>query len=155
MVTLKQIIYTLQIGVLIIFKGYSQNYSQNYNKIKKSDTVYVLFRKELYKQIYLPQKMGYGDYYFYFDKYYEYKQINFYHSPKTPEERKEKKSFLRKHKDILINYNYLVNMYSYQNAKELLLNKKKIYLIDYKDIGSFSIKLIEVKVSDVNLNPIE
>jgi hypothetical protein len=46
-------------------------------------------------------------------------------------------------------------MYSYQNANEFLLNKKKIYLIDYKDIGCFSIKLIQVKVSDVNLNPME
>ena len=140
-------------GVLLFFC--IKTYSQDFNKIKEADTVYVLFHKELYKQIYLPQKIGYGEYFFSFDKFYEYRQINFYHSPKTPEERKEKKSFLRKHKDILIDYNYLVNMYSYQNAKEFLLNKKKIYLIDYKDIGCFYIKLIEVKVSDVNLNPIE
>ncbi|MEM0578354.1 hypothetical protein [Flavobacterium polysaccharolyticum] len=139
----------------IILLFYIKTYSQDFNKIKEADTIYIIFKKEPYKQIYLAQKKGFGDYYFNFDKFYEFKQIIFYHNPKAAEEKKLNKSFLKKHKDVLVNYNYLVNMYNYQNAKELLLNKKKIYLIDYNDIGWFTIKLREVKISNVNLNPIE
>jgi hypothetical protein len=47
-------------------------------------------------------------------------------------------------------------MFSYENAKKLLFEKKKIYLIDYDDIGWFSIKLKEVKAMDYSyLNSIE
>lgn len=47
-------------------------------------------------------------------------------------------------------------MFSYDDAKKLLFNKKKIYLIDYDEIGLFSIKLKEVKAMDYcYLNPIE
>ena len=149
MVTLKKT------GLLIIFfmlmLSSSFVYCQDFDKIKNADTVYIYFKNIHYKQIFLPQKNGFGDYYFYFDKFYEFKQINFYHTPLTPEERKEKKSFLKKNKDLIIDYDFLTNMYNYEKAKELLLNKKKIYLIDKKDFGWFSIKLIEVKVSDFKL----
>ena len=127
----------------------------NFDKIQKSDTIYVFFKEESYKQLFFPQQNGYGDYYYYYDKYYESKYINFYHSPLSPGKIRVRKAFLNKHKDVLIDYNYLVNMYSYANAKEFLLKKKKIYLIDYNQIGWFTVLLKEVKVNDVNYNPIE
>ncbi|MRX37756.1 hypothetical protein GJU43_00575 [Flavobacterium sp. LC2016-23] len=130
-------------------------YSQDYATLKKSDTVYVFFKQNQYKQIYMPQSKGYGDYIFVFNEYYKHTQIMLYHNPYIAEEKKEKKSFLKKHKSIMINYDFLINMLSYQDAKKLLLSKKKIYVIDDNDTGWFSIKLKEVKVNDYNNNPIE
>lgn len=129
--------------------------SQNLNEIQKADTVYVFFKQNQYKQIYMPQSKGYGDYIFVFNEYYKHTQIMLYHNPYVAEEKKEKKSFLKKHKSILINYDFLITMLSYQDAKKLLLSKKKIYLIDDNDTGWFSIKLKEVKVNNYNINPIE
>lgn len=130
-------------------------YSQYYDTLKKADTVYIFFKQNQYKQIYMPQSKGYGDYIFVFNEYYKHTQIMLYHNPYIAEEKKEKKSFLKKHKSIMINYDFLINMLSYQDAKKLLLSKKKIYLIDDNDTGWFSIKLKEVKVNDCNINPIE
>lgn len=77
----------------------------------------------------------------------------FYHTPKTPEEKTEKKSFLKKKKDILIDYDHLINLFSFQGAQQLFLNKKKIYIIDNKDINCFTIKLKEVKIIDYFQTP--
>ena len=47
-------------------------------------------------------------------------------------------------------------MFSFEDAKKLFFNKRKIYLIDYKDSKWFTIKLKEVKAMDYSyLNPIE
>lgn len=140
---------------LILFLA-TKNYAQNFDKIKKSDTIYVFFKKDLFKQMTMPQKKGYGDYIFIFNEFYKYNHIIFYHTPLTPEKKTEKKSFLQKNKDLIINYNFLINMFSYDDAKKLLFNKKKIYLIDYDEIGLFSIKLKEVKAMDYShLNSVE
>lgn len=105
--------------------------------------------------MYFPQPKGYGDYHFVYNEYYKQTHVIFYHNPNTPKEKIEKKSFLRKNKDVLINYEFLINMLSFEEAKKLLLSKKKIYLVDNNDIGWFSVKLKEVKINDYNLNPIE
>jgi hypothetical protein len=68
-----------------------------------------------------------------------------HHYSISPEERKERRSFLRKNKDIIMTYN-LLTKYDLGEATELIGHKKKVYLIDYDDIGCFSIKLKEVKV---------
>lgn len=153
MVTLNKIILFLICYACILTK--TKVYSQDFNKIKKADTVYIYFKKTEYKQIHLPQPKEYGDFYFVFDEFYKNKNIIFSHSPLTPEEKKEKKSFLKKNKGLLIDYNFLTNMFSYQDAKEILLSKKRIYLIDYDDIGWFKIKLLEVKVNNYDPYPIE
>lgn len=141
--------------LIIIFFVSITVYSQNFEKIKNADTVYVFFKQEIYKQMYFPQPKGYGDYHFVYNEYYKQTHVIFYHNPNTPKEKIEKKSFLRKNKDVLINYEFLINMLSFEEAKKLLLSKKKIYLVDNNDIGWFSVKLKEVKINDYNLNPIE
>lgn len=140
---------------IILFLSFSI-YSQDIDEIRKSDTLYIYFKKDLFKQMVVPQNKSYADYFFIFGEYYKHNHIIFYHSALTPEQKTENKSFLREKKDIIINHNYLTNMFSYENAKKLLFEKKKIYLIDYDDMGWFSIKLKEVKVMDYSyLNSIE
>jgi len=46
---------------------------------------------------------------------------------------------------MIVNYDFL-KTYDYKVATEILNKKKKVYLIDYDDIGLFSIKLKEVEV---------
>lgn len=153
LVTLNKIHIYYILTICILFS--TKIAAQDYEKIKKSDIVYIDFKETPYQQIFLPQPNGYGDYYFIFEEYYKFKHIIFYQKPNLFEERNEKKSFLKKNKDLLIDYTFLINMFSYVDAKQLLLNKKKIFLISHTDKRCFSIKLKEVKVLDYNLYPIE
>lgn len=141
--------------VFLLFSS-TKSYTQDFDKIRKSDTIYVFFKKDPLKQITMPQKKGFGDYFFIFNEYYKHKHIIFYHSSLTPDKKTEKKSFLKKNKDLIISYNFLINMFSYEDAKKLFFNKRKIYLIDYNEIGWFTINLKEVKAMDYSyLNTIE
>ena len=151
--TLNKILSYYILTICVLFS--TKITAQDYEKIKKSDTVYIDFKEIQYQQIFLPQPNGYGDYYFIFEEYYKFKHIIFYQKPNSFEERNEKKSFLKKNKDLLIDYTFLINMFSYEDAKKLLLSKKKIFLIRRSDSRCFSIKLKEVKVLDYNLYPIE
>ncbi|WP_263362292.1 hypothetical protein [Flavobacterium collinsii] len=120
---------TLNKIILFVFFQFClsiKTYSQNFDKIRKADTIYVFFKKENFKQMTMPQKKGYGDYFFIFNEYYRNKHILFYHTSLTPEERTEKKYFLKRNKDLVVNYTYLINMYNYEDAKVLFFNKKKI-----------------------------
>jgi hypothetical protein len=134
--------------------------SQDIRKIEESDVVYLYFKETLYKQIHLRQVHEYGQFLFEFDKPYKLHHLTLYVDPHirpfSLNIKKEKRSFLKKQKDLILNYDFLINVYGYDNAKKLLLNKKRIYIINQEDIRCFSIKLLEVKIFDTkNLVPIE
>ncbi|MCD0463957.1 hypothetical protein [Flavobacterium sp. ENC] len=90
------------------------------------------------------------NYYFYFDvENTKIRQdltlVNNYRI--TPEVKFEKKSFLKKRRDITLNYNFLKKL-GFRESEILLLEKKKIYLIDHDNICRSKIKIVEVKMVD-------
>ncbi|RKR04679.1 hypothetical protein C8C83_4012 [Flavobacterium sp. 90] len=126
--------------------------SQEIEKIKKSDTIYIYFKKDkdnqhVNEEITSNTKIKYYNYYYIFGYLNEYQILMTFthHYSISPEEKKEKKSFLRKNKDLIITYDFLTK-YNLGEATDLIGHKKKVYLIDEDDIGWFTIKLKEVKV---------
>ncbi|MBP6757845.1 MAG: hypothetical protein KA133_01220 [Flavobacterium sp.] len=143
-------IYTYRTkGIIFILLLFTVNlFSQNLDKIKKADTIYILFKNKIrYQEHYVQNintnKTKYDDYFFLLSSWYPI-NLEFHHFY-TQEERKEKKSFLKKNKDIIVTYAFLTK-FTLGEVTELIGNKKKVYLIDDNDIGWFKIKLKEVKV---------
>ncbi len=60
-----------------------------------------------------------------------------------------KHSFLRKRKDITVNYNFLKTL-GFRESEKLLLEKRKIYLIDYEYLSHHKVRVAEVKMVDRN-----
>jgi len=126
-------------------------YSQNIEEIKKAETVYVYFKYRKSEQHHNKEKwtktnQNYDNYYYIFSYDPNYLSINFSHFPlSTPEERIEKKSFIKKNKDLIITYEFLTQ-FNLAEATELLRDKKKVYLIDKKDFCWGKIILKEVDV---------
>lgn len=123
-------------------------YSQSLDKIKQSDTIYVYFKlskvqMHLHTKIIKNKKIEQRDQYFF--PFKNSFSMTFTHDYLSPEEKKEKKSFLRKNKDLIITYDFLTK-YNLAEATDLIGHKKKVYLIDDDDVGWFTIKLKEVKV---------
>lgn len=133
--------------------------AQYLEKIKNTDTLYVYFKKDNYNQMKGRNNVVNRDnytYYLYFntsekDRFY---YMLFNHYLISPEVRWEKKSFLKKKKDIIVDYDFL-NKLGFGGSKQLLLSKKKLYVIDRDNFCKSKIKIVEVKISDVNLAPIE
>lgn len=142
-------IYTYITKLFIIVIIFSQNsFSQNIDKIKKSDTIYIYFKKNVnFQEYYIRniknEKAKYDDYFFLLKSWYPI-NLEFHHFY-IQEERKVKKSFLRKNKDLILTYNFLTK-FSLGEVTELIGHKKKVYIIDSDEIGLFTIKLKEVNV---------
>lgn len=136
--------------IVVIFLNINL-YAQDFNKIKKSDTIYVFFKQHKYKQQFFKQNR---EYIFIFDKYIDFKHINFYYK-KEFEIVKKKKSFLIDEKNLILDYEFIDNMFRYEQFKAFLKTVHKIYIIDFNDITRRNIILREVKFNDVNLNPTE
>jgi hypothetical protein len=152
------ITYVIKNRLLLIIFLHSfcfQSYSQNIEKIKKADTVYIYFKKGK-GQVHIKEKtpspeIKYDTYIFSFDnikKGYLNEMTILHRSRLNHIERKEKKPFLIKNKDLIVTYDFLTK-HNLSEMTELLNNKKKVYLINYDDIGWFTIKLKEVKVIGV------
>lgn len=125
-------------------------FSQNFEKIKKSDTIYIYFKKDKNQFSNSNNSIDQTNLNYYYSNFsLKYPKSNYmtfiHHYSISPEEKKEKKSFLRKNKDLIITYDFLTK-FSLAEATDLIGSKKKVYLIDYDDIGWFTIKLKEVKV---------
>lgn len=130
-------------------------YSQDYATLKKSDTVYILFKSDNSKCVKLNYNAKSYTYLFAFGESSNFvSDLIFYHNHKVPETRTEKKSFLKKNKDLILTYDF-IKRFSLEKSKELFANKNKIYIIDHNDNGWFTIKLNEVKISNFNPIPIE
>lgn len=145
-------LYTSNImkSIITIFILFINTYifSQNIDKIKKADTIYIYFKEDKNFQIYskssLTTKLHETYFFNSIDKSWIY--IQFIHqSLYYGEEKKIKKSFLKKNKDLIISYDFL-SKFNPIEATDLIGHKKKVYLIDDKDICWFTLKLKEVKV---------
>ena len=126
------------------------SHSQNLDKIRESDTIYIYFDDKDLNQIHhiekVPNKgLHYETYFFEFNNQ---NSIEFTHHYIIAKERRyEKKCFLKKNKDIIVNYQFLKKMGLVDATKLFFSNtgkKKKIYIIEKKTIGWFKIFLKEV-----------
>ena len=128
-------------------------FSQDLEKIKKADTIYIYFKRDKNQFSNTNNSNNLNNLSYYYSNFGDINPKSSYmtfmhHYSLSPEERKEKKSFLKKNKDLIITYDFLTK-YSLSEATELIGDKKKVYLIDYDEIGWFCIKLKEVTVMGV------
>lgn len=123
--------------------------SQDIEKIKKTDTIYVYFKRDKNQFSNSNNKINPNDlnyyYVFGYNGNYQLAMTFMHHYKLSPEKIKVKKSFLKNKKDVIITHEFLTK-YNLAEATELIGNKKKVYLIDEADIGWFNLKLKEVKV---------
>lgn len=122
-------------------------YSQSFEKIKNSDTVYIYFKlsknqMHLNTKIIKNKKIKQRDEYFF--NFKDSFPLTFTHDQLSPKEKKISKSFIKKNKDLIVTYDFITK-YNLAEATDLI-GQKKVYLIDDSDVGWFTIKLKEVKV---------
>lgn len=131
-------------------------FSQDLEKIKNADTIYIYFKNDDVNQIkYLVNSRLKS---FNYTLFYDIKNIkprqtfDFYQDYRTtiPETKLVKKSFLKKNKNIIVDYDFFRKL-GFEEAYQLLLNKKKLYLIDYENIQRSKIKILEIKIFDKKL----
>jgi hypothetical protein len=128
-------------------------FSQDIEKIKNADTIYICFKRDKNQFSTTNNSINLNNLSYYYSNFGVINPKSSYmtfmhHYSLSPEERTEKKSFLKKNRDLIITYDFLTK-HSLSEATELIGHKKKVYLIDYDKIGWFSIKLKEVKVVGV------
>ncbi|MBW1657772.1 hypothetical protein [Flavobacterium quisquiliarum] len=131
--------------------------SQSFEKIQSTDTLYIYFKNDNINQIKARNNVvnrDNYDYYFYFSietttvrQYY----VLFNHYLITPEVKWEKRSFLKEKKDIIVDYELLKKL-GYYKSEKLLLQKKKIYIIDRDNFCKSKIKLVEAKITERTLS---
>lgn len=143
--------------LFILFAGFKV-FSQDLEKIEKTDTIYVYFKKDKAKyQQYVKSITPIGnieDYFFSFADGQFSMQFT-HHYKFTPDVKKEKKTFLKKNRDIILHYDY-INRIGNLKATELIGYRKKIvYLIDYNDFTCFKITLKQVDVMGPRIQSIE
>lgn len=125
-------------------------HSQDLNKIRNADTIYVFFEQKKNRQLHNKEKwavenQNYDSYYYVFTKH-PYQYISFIHHPfLDSEEKTECRSFLKIHKDLIVNYRFLTQL-NIVVATQLFNDKKKVYLIDKKLNHKGKIKLRSVQV---------
>ncbi|MFB3389807.1 hypothetical protein [Flavobacterium sp. LAR06] len=128
-------------------------YDKKYKRLKSSDIVYVYFEKDKNHQGHnvrtaTTDTEHLSDYYYYSFSNAYHDSMSFDHHPYSGSKvRIEKKSFLKKNKDLIITYDYLNSM-GLTEATLLISYRqnKKVYLIDKKDFRRGKIKLKEVGV---------
>lgn len=124
-------------------------FSQDLEKIKVSDTIYI--KNDNINQIKSlnNSKLKSFNYTFLFDiKDVKPRQsFDLFDDYRTtiPETKLVRKSFLKKNKNIIVDYELLKKL-GFFEAEQFLLNKKKLYLIDYDNIHCFKVKVKEVKI---------
>lgn len=136
-------------------------FSQDLEKIKVADTIYVYFKNDNVNQIksLTNSKLKSFNYIFVFDLKEIKPRQSFYlfedYRTTIPEIKLVRKSFLKKNKNIIVDYDFLKKL-GFFEAEKLLLSKKRLYLIDYDDIHYRKVKIKEVKIlSRDYLVPIE
>lgn len=133
-----------KLTILLLLININFMLSQNFESIKRADTVYVYFKKTNANPEQVSDTGMHAFNYIYSSGYYN--ALWFYDaSVKNNLVLKKKKSFFKKNKDIIITYQFLKPL-SYEEATHLF-DKKVVFLIDKKDVGWFTIKLIKVKIA--------
>lgn len=130
--------------------------SQDIEKIKKSDTVYIIFKEGKDQHKILVKNYHSNGYSFFDAELFFYKHEkgissyqqnldgNFSEIWKTADERTLKKSFLRKHKNQVIDISFLRKLKDQKIPFFDVLNNKTYYIIDNEYTKKRKIKLIEV-----------
>lgn len=151
---MKHYLYILFIIPYVLF-------SQDLEKIKVEDTIYIYFKNDNINQIKIldNSKLQTFNYIFVFDltdikTRQSFNLFEDYHTT-IPKVKIVRKSFLNKNKNSIVDYAFLRKL-GFFEAQQLLLNKKKIYIIDDDNIHFFKVNIIEVKIiSRDYLTPIE
>jgi hypothetical protein len=140
------------IYILFFLTFFCKIVAQDLEKIKKADTIYIYFKEDKIKQIHhietsRNQDKKYDNYFF----DYSNEQIAFQFSNRTTlnNVRKENKKFLKKNKDIILNYDFIKKVGNLNIAEMIgsfYYAKKVVYVIDDNDIGCFKISLKEVSI---------
>ena len=125
-------------------------FSQDLEKIKVADTIYIYFKRDKNQFSDSNNSINITNLNYYYSNFGIINPKSSYmtfmhHYSLSPEEKRERKSFLKKNKDIIITYDFLTK-YNLGEATDLIGHKKKVYLIDSAEISCFHIKLVEVKV---------
>lgn len=140
--------------IIALLLFFSISSSQNIEKLKKADTIYIYFENDdLGNQIHHKNKTSNKE--LYYDTYFfiieDLNSIEFTHHYRISRERKYvKKSFLKKNKDLIVNYSFLkkigklksINLLFYESGKN-----KKLYIIEKNDIKRNKLLLKEVIAS--------
>ncbi|AOC95374.1 hypothetical protein BB050_02260 [Flavobacterium anhuiense] len=139
--------------IIVFCFSINNSFSQSLEKIQSTDTLYIYFKNDNVNQIRARNNVvnrDNYDYYFYFSiettavrQYY----VLFNHYLITPEVKWEKKSFLKERKDLIVDYKFLKNL-GYFKSEKLLLQKKKIYIIDHSNFCKSKVKLVEAKITE-------
>lgn len=140
------------IYILFFITFFGKIVAQDLEKIKKADTIYIYFKEDKVKQIHhietsRNQDKKYDTYIF----NYSNEQISFQFSNLLTlnNVRKEKKKFLKKNKDITLDYDFIKkvgNLYIAEMIGSFYYAKKVVYVIDNNDISCFKIFLKEVSI---------
>ena len=140
--------------VLVLLLFFTNTFSQDIEKLKKADTIYIYFENDdLVNQIHHKNQtsnkaLHYDTYFFVMN---DLNSIEFTHHYKFSNERRYvKKSFLKRNKDLIVNFSFLksigkfnsVNLLFYESGK-----KKKLYLIEKNEIKRNKLLLKEVIAS--------
>jgi hypothetical protein len=155
MIVNKRIVFTL---FIIIFFAKNTIYCQSLEEIKKSDTVYIYFDKikentnkykpfksksDFYKNI-LNYKFSTDSYNSIIFSSNTYKNFDDFERGIKNDERIEKKSFLKKNKDIILDIDFFIENGFKETFFEIY--KKTIYLIDKDDMKGRKIKIKQVEM---------
>ena len=141
--------------ILLIILTYKFGYSQNWDSIKKSNTVYIYFDHSEFQKVKEPDlnyEKFFGEirqYEIKFDdenfinisdrKFYDFDSIDLNNEM---ERKYVKKSFLKENKNLIIDINF-IKKYGLYNVYFLIFNKKK-YLIDIQDFKRNKVLLKEI-----------
>lgn len=139
--------------IILVFFSFNKIIAQDLDKIKKADTIYIYFKEDRKKQIHhlittSNKDKNYDEYIFDFSN----RQVSFYFSNRTTVNnvRKERKKFLKKNKDLILNYDFIEkigNLYIAEMIGYIYDAKKIVYVIEDKEIKCSKITLKQVRIT--------
>ena len=145
--------------LLFLFSTYCVSYSQTLESIKNADTLYIYFDKEHKNTVKYHNANKHIDFYKNFIAYEfnphpssiihfnsnTYKDYDNLEKDIKNDERIEKKSFLKKNKDIILDYAFFERYGFKETFFEIY--KKTVYLIDKEEIKGRKIKVKQVDIA--------
>lgn len=140
------------IYILLFLSFFGKLVAQDLEKIKTADTIYIYFKEDKIRQIHHIETSRnhdkkYDNYFFNYSN--EQTSFQFSNLKTLNYVRKENKKFLKKNKDIILNYDFIKkvgNLYIAEMIGSFYYAKKVVYVIDDRDIGCFKISLKEVSI---------
>lgn len=136
--------------ITIIFFG--KSFAQDLDKIKQADTIYIYFKEDKKNQIHdvittLNEDKKYDDYFFYFQD--RHRSFRFSNLQSLNNQKEVKKSFLKKNKNLILNYDYIEKIGELYIAEMIgfgYRSKKVVYVIEDNEIKCSKINLKQVTI---------